>query len=233
MVAGGNDFFPGLKTASVSIPASTRSAPQQCRLFVQARMSSTRFPGKVLAPFCGRPLIQHILEQLSALGESVPITVLTSTEISDEPLAVYLQSLGVDVLRGPLDDVAKRFSFAVEKRPCQWFIRLCADSPFPNTPLMIRMLEWASEHSADLLTNTFPRSFAKGRSVEMVRSAAFLRIPWDLASAEDREHVTRYFYRHESKFQIANFLRSPEESFIDDASIDTVEDLKRLEASKL
>jgi spore coat polysaccharide biosynthesis protein SpsF len=193
-------------------------------------MSSQRFPGKVLAPFRGEPLIRRIVQALQTLGDSVPLTVLTSRETSDDPLVAYLQSLQIDCFRGPLEDVAGRFVFALQTRPCDWFIRLCADSPFPNIPLMRKMLQRTTSQSADLLTNTFPRSFAKGRSVEIVRTEAFFNIPWESATEADREHVTRYFYQQADAFRIENFPRPPEEPFHEDAAIDTLEDLQRLEA---
>src|SRR5262245_18083216 len=90
------------------------------RAFIQARMSSRRFPGKVLAPYRGRPRITHVLSAIdAAFGGSVPLSVLTGTDRPDDPLRVYLDSLGVDVWRGPLDDVYDRFRQCLEARPCE------------------------------------------------------------------------------------------------------------------
>jgi spore coat polysaccharide biosynthesis protein SpsF len=70
------------------------------RVFVQARMSSRRFPGKVLAPFHGRPIIRHVLDRVARALPEVPRTVVTSVEASDDPLAAYLEALGCVPLPG-------------------------------------------------------------------------------------------------------------------------------------
>jgi hypothetical protein len=99
------------------------------RAFVQARMSSRRFPGKVLAPYRGWPVIRHVMAAVTeAFGDRVPLTVLTSVEPSDDPLVAYLEHLGVDVFRGPLDDVFERFRQCLCGRPCAWMLRLNADT---------------------------------------------------------------------------------------------------------
>ena len=70
---------------------------RETRVFVQARMSSRRFPGKVLAPFAGRPLIDHVLEQVAKALPRKRIVVATSTEPSDDPLVAYLRECGVKI----------------------------------------------------------------------------------------------------------------------------------------
>ena len=101
---------------------------QDFRVFVQARMSSVRFPGKVLAPFRGRPIIDHVLSRIAQAVPSDRTIVATSTEPSDDPLAAYLNGSGVSVFRGPLDDVLLRFQMCLEQFPCRWMVRVSADS---------------------------------------------------------------------------------------------------------
>ena len=103
------------------------------RAFLQAGMSSRRFPGKVLAPLGNRPIIQpHWACRTSLTADAR--NVLTSTDSSDDPLACYVQHLGVSVYRGELDNVAARFQACLREYPCTWFFRLCGDTPVARSP---------------------------------------------------------------------------------------------------
>ena len=102
---------------------------QDVRFFVQARMSSTRFPGKVLAPLHGRPLKDHVLARVSQAVPLDMITVATSTDESDDPLVAYIAQSGVSVFRGALEEVVVRFQQCLDQFPCKWVARVCADSP--------------------------------------------------------------------------------------------------------
>src|SRR5438128_10889412 len=106
------------------------------RAFIQARMNSERFPGKVLAPLWGTPIISHVISRVSGAVSLSHVTVATSTERSDDPLAKYLQSEGVSVFRWPLDDVFQRFRLCLEEYPCDWFFRICSDYPLLYHPVI-------------------------------------------------------------------------------------------------
>src|SRR6185503_15435408 len=110
------------------------------RVFVQARMSSQRFPGKVLAPFRGEPIISHVVARAAAAVPRDAITVATSSERSDDPLVRYLEGEGVSVFRGPLDDVLGRFQACLSAHPCEWLFRVCADSPLLDHHVILRMM---------------------------------------------------------------------------------------------
>ena len=91
-------------------------------------MSSRRFPGKVLAPFRGRPLIAHVIDAARAALPDVAPVVVTSDEPTDAPLVAYLASEGVACFRGPLDDVLGRLVACLDRHPCDWVLRLCGDA---------------------------------------------------------------------------------------------------------
>ena len=199
------------------------------RAFIQARMSSARFPGKVLAPFKGRPLIAHVIARL---GQGLPqnrIVVATSTAPSDDPLAGYVQGLGIQLFRGSLDNVVERLQGCLKDNPCAWFFRVCADSPLLDSDLFRTMAAYGDRSDLDLVTNVFPRSFPKGQSLEMLRAAPFEGLPLDRLTAEEEEHATKVYYNHPENFKIMN-LQSADPSLAETSFvIDTVEDLLRLE----
>jgi spore coat polysaccharide biosynthesis protein SpsF len=179
-------------------------------VFVQARMSSSRFPGKVLAPLFGRPLIQHVLGGVrQALPWSTDIVVVTSDQPSDDPLAVYVTALGVKVFRGALGNVFARFRAAMRIYPHEYVLRTCADSPFPNHNILRRVAGHAAVGDYDLVTTTYPRTFARGQNAELIRASTFLSINQADLGEEEREHVTAVYYRHPERYRILNLSSSP------------------------
>lgn len=198
------------------------------RAFIQARMTSARLPGKVLARLDGIPVISRVVDRVLRAVPKERIVVTTSTDKTDDALAEAAASLGVSVHRGPLDNVVRRFQLCLEQYPCDWCFRVCADSPLLDPDLLSHALTFVGRKDVDLVTNVFPRTFPRGQSVEMIRSAALAKIDAERLSPEDREHVTRYFYSHPDQFAILNFQSVTDlsgQSF----TVDTPEDLTRLE----
>ena len=157
--------------------------------FVQARMSSRRFPGKVLAELHGKPLITHVLSRIERALPSIGIVVATSDDISDDPLALYLKNCGVAVFRGPLSNVFERFRRCSFEYPCDWILRLCADSPFLDARVLQAVASYADMTTCDLVTTIFPRTFPKGHNAELIRVDTFMAIDMQELSTDDQEHV--------------------------------------------
>src|SRR5579875_1057258 len=105
---------------------------------LQARTSSTRLPGKVLKDLVGAPMIARQIERLQRAKAIGRIVVATSDDPSDDPLEAAVRGLGVDVFRGPLDDVLARFAGAVQRFGADQdhVIRLTADCPFADPALI-------------------------------------------------------------------------------------------------
>ena len=204
--------------------------PPILRAFIQARMSSKRFPGKVLAPLRGKPLIAHVIAQVARVIPPERMTVATSSEPSDDPLACYVKESGISLYRGPLEDVFKRFQLCLKEYPCSWFFRICADSPLLDSTLFQTMMTYGDRSDIDLVTNVYPRTFPKGHSLEMVYSATFAGIDPTTLTAEEKEHMTKVYYHHPQEFRILNIESTDPASSKTNLSIDTPEDLFRLEA---
>lgn len=198
------------------------------RIFIQARMSSRRFPGKVLAPLSGRPILQRLLDRVTAVVSASSVAILTSTDPSDDAIAAAADRLGVSAFRGPLEDVFDRFRLALAQMPCERFVRLSADSPLLPPELLQRMLDTLAD-GADVVTNVHPRTFPKGWSVEVVNSAAFEAIAPSTLSERDREHVTTYFYARSDHFVIRNVCAGDPRYAGLSFAIDSPEDLVRIE----
>lgn len=192
-------------------------------------MSSRRFPGKVLAPFRGRPIIRHVIDRIAEALPELPRVVVTSTDPSDDPLAVYVTSLGTPVFRGPLDDVLSRFRLAAVKHPAPWLLRICADSPLLDAGVL-RAVVNAPRDGMDLVTTTAPRTWPKGHNAELISAASLAGLRDEDLDAEDREHVTRVFHRNREKFRVSNVESGDPSLAQQELAIDTIDDLHRLES---
>ena len=199
------------------------------RIFIQARMNSQRFPGKVLAPFKGRPLIAQVIGRITRAVPAASVVLATSGEPTDDPLAALVRELGIAVFRGPLENVFRRFQLCLEAYPCTWFFRICGDSPLLRGELLQILLTHSHRSDLDLVTNVHPRTFPKGQSVEMLRSETFAAIPDELLAAEEREHVTKYYYNHPDRFKIVNLESGAPRLGKTSHVVDTIADLRRLE----
>ena len=199
------------------------------RVFIQARMSSKRFPGKVLAPFNGIPILTCVIERVNKVIPSGRIVVLTSIDQSDDPLVCYVRNSGISVYRGPLENVFERFQLCLREYPCSWFFRICADSPLLDSEILRTMLVRNDKPNVDLITNVYPRTFPKGQSVEMLNSNTFEGIdPHSLTSAQ-QEHVTKVYYEKPEKYKIINIESLDPGLATINFSVDTIEDLYRLQ----
>jgi spore coat polysaccharide biosynthesis protein SpsF len=199
--------------------------------FVQARMSSVRFPGKVLAPFNGHPLISRVIDQALATKSLTRerIVVLTSTDPSDDPLDAYARRLGVEVFRGDLHDVHGRFRACARGRSEDWIVRINADSPLVS-PLIIDAVVARAGEGFDLVTTIAPRTLPKGQNPEAIRRATLLATDVSALSASDREHVTPCYYRDPGRYRILSLKSDRPELAELNLSVDCIEDLRRLEA---
>lgn len=195
---------------------------------VQARMSSSRLPGKVLRPLAGRPMLSYLLEKLLRLTCLDAVAVATSEEPDDRPVAEFTEQQGVHLWRGPLNDVAARFLGASRSLDLDGFVRISGDSPLLDCSLVDRAVEMFRTEPCDLITNTLVRTYPKGHSVEVVRTSTYLNAYPDMA-ADELEHVTTHFYRNQNRFKIRDFRCSRNLGHIN-MSIDTAADFNRAQA---
>ncbi|MFN8413213.1 MAG: NTP transferase domain-containing protein [Anaerolineales bacterium] len=198
------------------------------KVFIQARMSSSRFPGKVLAPVNGVPMISRVISGAALAFDRQSVIVATSNELSDDPLALYVQSLGVKVFRGPLDNVFGRFRLCLQENPCDWFFRISADSPLLNSAILKAMTTYTTK-SLDLITNVQKRTFPHGHSAELLRAESFSKIDMARLSEDDCEHVTKFYYSHADELKILNLENMDTDYAKLNFVVDTLDDLRRVE----
>lgn len=169
---------------------------------LQARMSSTRLPGKVMADLAGAPMIARQIERVGRCRLIDRIVLATSIDPSDDPLAECAQALGIGLHRGALDDVLGRYLGALKVfGPADHVVRLTGDCPLADPNVIDATLALYLEQATDYAANTpAHRTYPKGLDVEVVRADCLLRAGREAADPYEREHVTPYFYRHPELF---------------------------------
>jgi spore coat polysaccharide biosynthesis protein SpsF len=175
---------------------------------LQARMSSTRFPGKVLAPLAGAPMLQRQIERARRARRIGRLVVATSSDLSDDPIEVLCLELGVACHRGPLDDVLARFQGAMKRfGPTDHVVRLTGDCPLADWDVIDATIQRHLEAGADYTSNTLTLTFPKGQDVEVMKAEHLATAAREAADPFEREHVTPFLYRHPERFRLANFER--------------------------
>ena len=191
---------------------------------VQARMSSSRLPGKVMRPVLGEPMMGRQIERLRRSRSLGLLTVATSMDAGDDVVADYCATLDVPVHRGSLQDVLGRYAGALEAfGPADHVVRLTADCPLADWTVIDEVIALHLDSGADYTSNTVDRSFPKGLDVEVFRADLLPAIACATSDPYDREHVTPFFYRNPDRFRIEQLVR-PERHDEMRWTVDTPED---------
>ena len=159
---------------------------------LQARLSSSRLPGKVLMPLGGIPMIGFMIERLRRSRSIDRLVLATSDEASDDPLAEAVATMGVAVVRGPLHDVLARFALAVQLNPADVIVRLTGDCPLIDPGVIDRVVECVTSGDADYASNCFPPVYPDGLDCEAFRFDLLNRASREARLLSEREHVTPY-----------------------------------------
>jgi spore coat polysaccharide biosynthesis protein SpsF (cytidylyltransferase family) len=196
-------------------------------VIVQARMGSTRLPGKVLADIAGTPMLGRVVDRVRRAVSVDCIIVATTDGRRDDPLADYAAGLGVDdVYRGSEDDVLDRYYQAARRAALDVVVRVTADCPLLDPGLLDRVvaLLTAEGSRVDYAANTLQRAFPRGLDVEAVPMATLERVWREAGSAHQRAHVFPYIHDHPSAFVLAG-ITDPVDRSAMRWTVDTPEDL--------
>jgi spore coat polysaccharide biosynthesis protein SpsF len=174
---------------------------------LQARVSSTRLPGKVLKDLHGKPMVLRQIERLRRSTEIDELVVATSTESSDDELVDVLELAGVTVRRGPLDDVAGRFALVIKEFQPDAVVRLTADCPLADPDVIDGLIASHIASGADYSSNTLEPKFPHGLDAEVFNPVAFERLRSTEMSSKETEHVTLGLYSRAGEFTLNSFTQ--------------------------
>jgi len=180
---------------------------------LQARMSSSRLPGKVLMPLAGAPMIVRQIERVSRARRIDRLVVATSVDVSDDPLADVVRREGVAVFRGDLADVQARFIGALDQYgPADHVVRLTGDCPLADPVVIDATIDKVVSAGADYGSNTPPhRTYPKGLDVEVMTAAALRAAAARATTPEEHEHVTWILHQRPDLWRQVFLSQGPEE----------------------
>lgn len=169
---------------------------------LQARVSSRRLPGKVLAPVQGRPMLARQLDRLRRARSLDALVVATSTHPSDDELAKLCEREGVACARGSLEDVLDRVWRAAEPFAPDHVVRATGDCPLADAELLDRCVHEHTAGGHDYTSNALVRTFPDGLDVEVVRQECLTTAWREARLPSEREHVTPFLYTRPERFDL-------------------------------
>ena len=192
---------------------------------IQARMGSTRLPGKVLKTLAGRPMISHVVQRVARTPAIDKIVLATTTLDRDQPLVDWARSEGsVSVTRGPEDDVLERYVQAARAHAAECVVRITADCPLIDPEVIQACVELLDDGAVFASTGQ-QRTFPYGLDVEVMRVEALEAAASEATAPADREHVTPFIWSQPERFA-QRVLVAPQNLAEHRWTVDTPEDFE-------
>ena len=175
---------------------------------VQARMGSSRLPGKVLLDIAGAPMLWHVVQRARRATTLDRVLVATSTATADDAVATWCVTTGVECFRGSEPDVLDRYYQAATQAGADVVVRLTADCPLLDPAVIDRVVTCFLTGSYDYVSNVAPPTFPDGLDTEVFYLAALQRAWQEAHKPSEREHVTPYLRQHPEFFRLGNVTHS-------------------------
>lgn len=175
-------------------------------LIIQARMGSSRLPGKVLMKVDDKPLLKFMIDRVRKSKLVDKIIIATTEDPKDDPIAMFCKENSIDFYRGSENDVLDRFYQAAKLYNPETVIRLTADCPLVDPEFIDKTIELYNNNNVDYAANTVPpekKKYPDGSDVEVFKFSALKRAWEESTDPKDREHVTFYFWKHGKNFTTA------------------------------
>lgn len=199
-------------------------------IIVQARMGSTRLPGKVLKTILQKPMLAYELERLKKCKLAADVVLATSDDPENQKLCSVCQQLSIPHYVGSEDDVLGRYLMAAKEAQADLIVRVTGDCPLIDSQIVDAVIAFflKEPHRFDYVSNTLKRTFPRGMDVEVFSRKALEKAAREANLPSEREHVTPYMYQHPNLFNIGSFESSPDHSQLR-LTVDTLEDFELIE----
>lgn len=181
-------------------------------VIVQARMTSTRLPGKVLLPIAGRPMLSYQIERLRRARRADRIVVATTTNATDDPIVAFCAAEGVDCTRGPEHDVLARYFQAATRFAADIVVRVTSDCPLIDPSLIDTAIAAYADAggTCDYVSNMIEPTWPYGMAVEVFSARALAQAQAEATDAAEREHVTPFIYWRPDRYRLKSLTMSPD-----------------------
>jgi len=179
---------------------------------IQARMGSTRLPGKVLLDLSGRTMLARVVRRAARAARIDAVVVATSTAPGDDPIVDECARLGVACFRGSEQDVLRRYYEAAAHHRADVVVRITSDCPLIDPGVTARVIGAFFEHAPDYVSNILRRTYPRGLDTEVMPRATLARAFHEATEPYQRTHVTPYIYQHPESFRLLGVTGDRDES---------------------
>lgn len=194
---------------------------------VQARVGSTRLPGKILKEICGKTILHHEIDRLKKCKEIDEIVIATTDKEDDDKIVNEAKKLSVKYFRGSENDVLSRFYYSAKENNADIIVRVTSDCPCIDFEILDKMLIYFKdkykEKQIDYLSNTINRTYPRGYDIEIFTFSALEKSYINAEKEYEREHVTPYIYDKTNNFLKLSFENKEDYSEYR-VTLDTIED---------
>ena len=177
---------------------------------IEARMTSSRLPGKVLMEACGKPMLQHMIERLQRVPSLDGIIVATTGNDTDAAIVELAESMDVGVFQGSEDDVLLRVLGAAREHDIDVIVEMTGDCPLIDPSLVEDCILGYQNAEVDYVSNVLERTYPRGMDTQVFATEILADVANRTDDPEDYEHVSIYIYRHPEIYSLKNMPGPPE-----------------------
>lgn len=171
---------------------------------IQARMGSTRLPGKILKKVNGRPLLSYQLERLQQSNYINDLVIATTIDEKDDLIVEFCKKNNILWYRGLEDDVLARYYETAKAFKADAIVRITSDCPIIDVQVVDKTIQYFLDNNYEYVSNTVERTYPRGLDTEVFTFEALEKAYKDAVRERDREHVTAYFYTNPDVFKIGS-----------------------------
>lgn len=194
---------------------------------VQARMSSSRLPGKILRPVVGKPLLELLVERLKRASRVDEVVIATTTNDGDDQVEDLTRRLGIGCYRGSEHDVLDRVLQAAHAAKADVIVEITGDCPLIDFQVIDKLVDVYQSNGFDYVANVLKRTFPRGLDTQVFATSVLEEVARLTNDPVDHEHVSLYIYEHPERFKLHNVESGlPEEYWDLRLTVDTAEDFE-------
>jgi spore coat polysaccharide biosynthesis protein SpsF len=210
----------------MELPAVMETTPRTAAI-IEARMTSTRLPGKILLPVMDRPLLELLIERLRRASTLDTIVVATTVNQTDDVVEDLARSLGVACFRGSEEDVLGRVLGAAGSVSAATIVEVTGDCPLIDPAIVDRVVDALRNSGSDYASNILQRTYPRGLDVQAFPTRVLKRVAELTDDPVDHEHVSLYIYEHPETFSLTSVESHLPSRFADlRLTVDTPDDLE-------
>jgi len=173
-------------------------------IIVQARMTSTRLPGKVLKEVLGKPLLEYQIERLRRVKLADEFVIATTVNETDLPIVRLCEKLNIAYFRGSEEDVLSRYYHCAKESGGEVIVRITSDCPIIDPQVIDKTIHYYTTHRQDYVSNSLERTYPRGMDTEVFSYKCLSEAFHEAVDKPEREHVTPFIYRRPERYRLAN-----------------------------